>query len=107
MLIHNVFALNKNSHSPIQNIVENLFNQFIESLNIPMDKFTASSTSFNQHKFGQTSMFNNIKVTFNNRPLSNFDYDDDYVDFDDFERWSNFNEDQNKTPSLEYIYFRF
>ncbi len=102
-----MFAL-KNSSSSIQTIVENVFNQFIENLNIPMDKFTSTTTSsYSSNKSSSESFYNinnnNIKVTF--RHMNNFDYDDDYIDFEEFERWCNLNMNQNKIPSLEYSLF--
>lgn len=102
-----MFAL-KNASSSIQIIVENLFNQFIENLNIPMDKFTStmtsSSSSSSSFKSSSSESFysnnnSNFKVTY--RHMNNFDYDDDYIDFEEFERWCNLNMNQNKIPSLE------
>jgi hypothetical protein len=103
-----VYAL-KHPSSSIQTIVENLFNQFIENLNIPIDKFTSTTTS-SSYKSSSSESFNSInnngiKVTF--RHMNNFDYDDDYIDFEEFERWCNLNMNQNKIPSLEYLNFLF
>ena len=94
MLIKNVFA---SKSSPIQAIVENLFNQFIENLNIPMEKFTQASTS--SMLKSDEKQYNSIRVTL--KHLNNIDYDDDYIDFEEFERWSSLNMNQNKMPSLE------
>lgn len=87
----------KGSSSSIQDQVEAVFNQFIDFLKLPMNKFYTNNTSgLNQFK----SKYN-YTVTFNNKTNFNFDYDDDYIDFEEFERWSKENENKHKIPKLK------
>lgn len=68
-----------------------MFNQLIDELKIPMNKFKTSEIPVRN---------NNQRVNFR------FDfgtaYDDDYIDFDDFEKWSRMNENQTRIPNLKY-----
>ena len=72
-----------------------------------MNKFsptTQMSSKTGSRSDGTSSIFTNnssknYKVTFNKNSDFDFYYDDDYIDFDEFEKWSN--DHKNKTPSLK------
>ncbi len=82
-----------------------VFNQFIDSLKLPMNKFTSIKTSGNTN-LNDINIFksnHHYTVTYNNKTGFNFDHDDDYIDFEEFERWSVENEKKHKIPKLKLV----
>lgn len=76
-----------NLKNSIQNRVENVFNQLIDELKIPMRKFKLSDPTIMPSK-----------MSFN---LDFRGYDDDYVDLEEFKKWSMKNENETKIPKLK------
>ena len=94
-------------HLTLESRIEYILNQLIEHLKIPMNKFSttrnnkaSSSSSSSSFKMNKTSSATSYKVTFKNMKFE-FEYDDEYIDFEGFERWSSYDSVKNKTPSLK------
>ena len=92
-------------HLTLESRIEYILNQLIEHLKIPLNKFsTTSSSSKSAKRGGLYSSFMkspaSYKVTFKNLKFD-FEYDDEYIDFEEFERWSMNDLAKNKTPSLK------
>lgn len=79
----------------IQDQIESIFNQFIDYLKLPVNKFYSNS----KLNSNQTKSSYNYTVSFYNR--NSFDYDDDYVDLEEFERWTKENEKKYRIPTLK------
>ena len=81
----------------MQTSIKNILNQLIDQLDIPTNKFsiTQAPTEIrnNSDSFLSKSCLN-YTVSYN---ASN-NYDDEYINYADFERWSN---DQNKVSTLK------
>jgi len=94
------------TYSSIHDQVESIFNQFIDNLKLPIDKFhTNNKSNANTIDLSTFKSSNhNYKVTYNNKTGFNFDHDDDYVDFEEFERWTMENAEKQKIPKLKYLY---
>ena len=75
--------------------VECVLNQFIDQLELPVRKFDTATLS--QSESAKSSY--SYKLTYR-RMDNDMHYDDEYVDYDDFERWTNENLSKNKTPDL-------
>jgi hypothetical protein len=80
----------------MQDQIEFIFNQFIDYLKLPVNKFYSNKLNIN---LSSKENFN-YKVSYYNR--SSFDYDDDYIDFEEFERWTKENEKKYRIPKLKY-----
>lgn len=102
--INNVQALKE--HLTLESRIEYILNQLIEHLKIPMNKFNTrnnNSSKLNDsfaRNFKNSSTATSYKVTFKNMKFE-FEYDDEYIDFEGFERWSTYDSAKNKTPSLK------
>jgi hypothetical protein len=81
--------------------VESIFNQFIDYLKLPIDKFYTNKS--NSIDFSTFKSNHNYTVSYNNKTGFNFDHDDDYIDFEEFERWSIENAKKQKIPKLKYF----
>ena len=79
----------------MQDQIEFIFNQFIDFLKLPVNKFY--SAKLNTSVSPKANY--NYTVSYNNR--SNFNYDDDYIDFEEFERWTKENEKKYRIPKLK------
>jgi hypothetical protein len=94
----------KSASFSIQEQVMFVFNQFIDNLKLPVNKFTSIKTSGNTNLTDINIFKSNhhYTVTYNNNKSGfNFDHDDDYIDFEEFERWSIENEKKHKIPKLK------
>lgn len=90
------FQINlKSTSMSIQDQIESIFNQFIDYLKLPVNKFYSNS----KLNSNQTKSSYNYTVSFYNR--NSFDYDDDYVDLEEFERWTKENEKKYRIPTLK------
>ena len=92
-------------HLTLESRIEYILNQLIEHLKIPMNKFSTTRNAKNNRtsssfKMNKTSSATSYKVTFKNMKFE-FEYDDEYIDFEGFERWSTYDSVKNKTPSLK------
>ncbi len=106
--INNVQALKE--HLTLESRIEYILNQLIEHLKIPMNKFNTRNNDNSKLNGSFAKNFKNssspsststsYKVTFKNMKFE-FEYDDEYIDFEGFERWSTYDSAKNKTPSLK------
>jgi hypothetical protein len=99
--LRKIFIKNSNSsNSNVQTSIKNILNQLIDELEIPANKFNNTQTDLSQSgtiNSPETSSGFNYTVTYRNR----FDFDDDYVNYEDFERWTNEHKAQNQVPDLK------
>ena len=87
-------------HNNVERRVESVLNQFIEHLQLPVRKFDSVSLSENESAKSSYS----YKITYQRARAeagaADPHYDDEYIDYDDFERWASENADRNKVPDL-------
>jgi hypothetical protein len=84
----------------IQNRVEYIVNQFIDHFNLPMNKFKSPMSLLDKRVY-QRTFTSNSSSKFDRRFSSVIEFDNEYINFDDFESWSKANsKSSNKIPGL-------
>ena len=101
-----VDLISKNYYT-IEDQLESIFDQFIENLNLSSNKFnTGKKVRRNQNDARKLPSFlrshgnQKYRVTYKNVKKVNFDFDDQFIDDDEFEKWYEENAKKNAVPSL-------
>ena len=80
--------------------IKHVFNQFIDHLKLPIEKFNIEN-ELNNSVFKSHTNYN-YRVTYKRKKIDFSNHDDEYIDFEEFERWYKEQKKANQIPSIKY-----